>query len=293
MPLPFWGMNLTDLAGTTYGPVSATISAAKVAEYVHATGDATDRWLEYAPPSYAGALLFVIAPRFLWDPDIREYTKLLLHSTQEFRWHGPLLIGATVTIDAEITSIRERGSMHFVTFRALVTGEKGPLVDSRSTFLMAADGVGDRRLDEGEPDVDDSELSEIVGRVRHGGTGSVLPVLAKSASRADLIRYAGASGDFNPIHYDHETARSAGFGGVIVHGLLMGAWAAQLASATSERSDPLSDLQLRFRNVLRPGVGVLVTGSVGESSDAASIISLRITGGDTEYVSGRAAVRDG
>ncbi len=38
--------------------------------------------------------------------------------------------------------------------------------------------------------------------------------------QADLIRYAAASGDFNPIHYDRETAQAYGLPGVVVHGML-------------------------------------------------------------------------
>ena len=286
-------MSLTDLAGTTYGPVSTTISAAKVAEYVDATGDDPDRWREYAPPSYAGALLFMMAPRFLWAPEVREYTKVLVHSDQKFRWHGPLSVGDPVTVSAEVVRVRARGPTHFVTFVASVAEEEGPLLDSESTFLMASEHQDDTVSDEGEPPVAGSGPSERVGRVQHAGTGSDLPSLVKSASRADLIRYASASGDFNPIHYDHETARDAGFGGVIVHGLLMGAWAAQLASATSGRPDPLSKLRLRFKNALRPGVSTRVSGHVAESGNGASTISLSITAGDTELVSGSATVKDG
>ena len=49
-------MALEHLEGSVYGPVRASIAAAKVAEYVVATGDDRERWTRAAPPSYAGSV---------------------------------------------------------------------------------------------------------------------------------------------------------------------------------------------------------------------------------------------
>jgi acyl dehydratase len=49
--------------------------------------------------------------------------------------------------------------------------------------------------------------------------GSTLPQRQFRITRADLVRYAGASGDFNPIHYSDRIARAAGLPGVIAHGM--------------------------------------------------------------------------
>jgi acyl dehydratase len=50
--------------------------------------------------------------------------------------------------------------------------------------------------------------------------GTVLPALTVGLSRADLVRYAGASGDFNPIHWSDRAAAALGLPGVIAHGML-------------------------------------------------------------------------
>lgn len=50
--------------------------------------------------------------------------------------------------------------------------------------------------------------------------GDELPPLSVRVTRADLVRYAGASGDFNPIHWSDRVASSAGLPGVIAHGML-------------------------------------------------------------------------
>lgn len=49
-------------------------------------------------------------------------------------------------------------------------------------------------------------------------------------SRASLVRYAGASGDFNPIHWNERFAQSVGLSGVIAHGMLTMGTAVQLVS---------------------------------------------------------------
>jgi len=50
--------------------------------------------------------------------------------------------------------------------------------------------------------------------------GTALPSLSVRVTRADLVRYAGASGDFNPIHYSERSATQVGLPGVVAHGML-------------------------------------------------------------------------
>ncbi|MBE0480269.1 MAG: hypothetical protein IBX68_04755 [Dehalococcoidia bacterium] len=60
--------------------------------------------------------------------------------------------------------------------------------------------------------------------------GMELPTLPKIAHSVMLVKWAGASGDFNPHHYEDAFAKSQGTGGVIVHGLLKHAWLVQLVT---------------------------------------------------------------
>ena len=64
------------------------------------------------------------------------------------------------------------------------------------------------------------------------------------------VYYAGASGDFNPIHIDDDYAKKAGLGGVILHGLCTMAFAYK---AVMEDKDPslLKKISVRFRNIVR------------------------------------------
>ena len=86
------------------------------------------------------------------------------------------------------------------------------------------------------------------------------------------VRYAGASGDFNPIHIDEEFAKQVGLPGRILHGL----WTmAQLARAHTEAArgpDKLKRLSVQFRGMGRLGAEIVVTGTVREVDGGTAIV---------------------
>ncbi len=285
-------MSLDALQGVRFDPVRARVAREKVAEYVAATGDDPKRWADTAPPSFAGALLFTAAPQLLEREDVRASTRVLVHVDQRFVWRGPLPVGAELTLGGEVVKVRSRGASTFVTYELAVDGPDGRLIDSTSTFLLGEEPATEPAVDPGEPPAAQRGENELPSPIRLGGSGSRLAPLAKSASRVDLVRYAGASGDFNPIHYDHEAARAAGLEGIVVHGLLMGAWMTQLAAATTNRPDPLAELRLRFRTALRPAVATQVAGVVAAAADAGKArVDLTVIAAGVELVTGHAVVR--
>lgn len=88
---------------------------------------------------------------------------------------------------------------------------------------------------------------------QHLDSGSILPDLRKPPiTKMQLVKYAGASGDFNLIHTDDETARTVGLEGVIAHGMLsmgfLGEYLCWLAGPESVRR-----LSVRFNEMVRPG----------------------------------------
>lgn len=286
-------MSLDAVVGATYGPYAVTISAEKVAEYVDATGDLADRWTEYAPPSYAGALLFVVAPHFLDDARVRPFTGVLVHVDQTFTWHCPLDIGEAVTVTGRVEKVRERGGSYFVTFSARVDNAQGDrLLDAVATFLMGEGSSEDQTTDPGEPVVWRRELNEVPSIRPRPDVGETI-TLSKSASRIDLVKYAAASGDYNPIHFDHDAARGAGLAGIVVHGLLMAAWGLQAAAALSSRPDPVAHAKIRFRSALRPGDQAMASARVGDvASDGADCqVPITISSGDTKLVTALCVAR--
>ena len=76
--------------------------------------------------------------------------------------------------------------------------------------------------------------------------GDELPALQVRVTRADLVRYAGASGDFNPIHWSDRAAREAGLPDVIAHGMLTMALAARLVTAWKGDPGAVIDCTVRF-----------------------------------------------
>ncbi|OLF16492.1 dehydratase [Actinophytocola xanthii] len=81
--------------------------------------------------------------------------------------------------------------------------------------------------------------------------GSALPPMSVRVTRADLVRYAGAALDFNPIHWNEKTADEVGLPGVIAHGMLTMAIAGRLV--TDWLGDPGALLEYGAR-FIRPVV---------------------------------------
>ena len=107
-------MALDHLVGSTYGPYPVGL-AEKVADFVAATGDDPERWTKHAPPSYAGALLFVAASAFLNSEEVAAHTRVLVHAEQHFVWHGPLDLAEEVSVEGALTRARERAGLSFAT----------------------------------------------------------------------------------------------------------------------------------------------------------------------------------
>jgi len=124
--------------------------------------------------------------------------------------------------------------------------------------------------------------------------GDVIAEQAFELSRDSLVRYAGASGDFNAIHYRDDVAVSVGLPGVLAHGMLTMGLAVQPVVDWLGDRGWVSDYQVRFtRPVLvdaADGATVTVVAKVGVVEEGTARIDLTVMfGGET--VLGRAQVR--
>jgi acyl dehydratase len=121
--------------------------------------------------------------------------------------------------------------------------------------------------------------------------GTELPEQVHRVTRADLVRYAGASGDLNPIHWSDRVATGVGLPGVIAHGMLTMGLAAR--AVTDWVGDPtaLVEYQVRFgRPVVVPdddtGAEVTVRGRVGQVLDGGRVrVDLTVTSGGEKVLS--------
>ena len=285
-------MPLDSLTGRDYGPHPFRVCAGKVAEYVLATGDDPARWTRYAPPAYASLALFSVAPAFLEDPDVAPHTRVLVHGDQTFRWHLPWLIEEALSVRGTVERVRARGSTNFVTFAMTVDNAAGERVlDSSSTFIMSSESPESGPEEESEPAVEARARNDAIFPVAHPEVGEALPAMARSASRVDLVRYAGATRDWNPIHFDHDAAVAAGLPGIVVHGLLMAAWTTQAGTRLVDHPLPLAEARFRFRAPLRPGEPASVTGLVESDDGEESRLKVQIVAADLERMTASMVVR--
>jgi acyl dehydratase len=98
-------------------------------------------------------------------------------------------------------------------------------------------------------------------------------------------RYAGASGDFNPIHIDPEFAKSVGLPQNILHGLYSMAQVAR-ACTSAAGGDPrsLRRLSVQFRGMGLPEQEIVVSGSVKEEGDGRVVIAAEAAQGDNRII---------
>ena len=80
----------------------------------------------------------------------------------------------------------------------------------------------------------------------------------------DLVRYAGASGDFNPIHWNDEVAKAVGLPGVIAHGMYSMAVAARMVTGWVGDPAAIKRLRVRFSAMIEPGQTLTAKGEVAE-----------------------------
>jgi len=94
--------------------------------------------------------------------------------------------------------------------------------------------------------------------------GDKLDQVSEPIERLDLIKYAGASGDFNVIHWSDEAAQSAGLPGVIAHGMYSMGVAARMIAAYAGDPGAIKRLKVRFSAMILPGQTLTAGGEVAE-----------------------------
>lgn len=128
--------------------------------------------------------------------------------------------------------------------------------------------------------------------------GQVVAEATYSFTRDSLVRYAGASGDFNPIHYRDDVAQSVGLPGVLAHGMLTMGVAVQPVVDWAGDPGRVLDYQVRFTRPVpveavagvTDGATISVVAKVGALEDGVVRIDLTVTFAE-QTVLGKAQVR--
>lgn len=128
--------------------------------------------------------------------------------------------------------------------------------------------------------------------------GDVLPARTYFARRVDLVKYAGASGDFNPIHWSERFAVSVGLPGVIAHGMYTMAQAGRFVADWAGDPGAVVDFGVRFSAMVPvpdddSGASIEVSGVVkeklGDNKVAVDLVAR--AGGEKVLSRARAVVR--
>ncbi len=112
-----------------------------------------------------------------------------------------------------------------------------------------------------------------LGEIADLGSGDSLPELRVTPDKYVPHRYAGASGDFNPVHIDPEFAKAVGLPGSILHGLWTMAQVARAQTAAAG-GDPraLKRLSVQFRGMGFPEQEIVVSSTIKEAIDGEVVI---------------------
>jgi acyl dehydratase len=115
--------------------------------------------------------------------------------------------------------------------------------------------------------------------------GAEIPALSVTPDKYVPHRYAGASGDFNPIHIDAEYAKAVGLPRNILHGLYSMAQVAR-ACTNAAGGDPrsLRRLSVQFRGMGLPEQEIVVTGEVKEEDGERALVAAEAVQGDTRII---------
>jgi acyl dehydratase len=116
--------------------------------------------------------------------------------------------------------------------------------------------------------------------------GDAIPELKVTPDKYLPHRYAGASGDFNPIHIDEDFAKSVGLPSNILHGLYSMGLVAKAAAVGLAEGDPraLKKLTVQFRGMGLPEQEVDVTGTVKEVDGSRVVVDLEAAQGDNRII---------
>lgn len=115
--------------------------------------------------------------------------------------------------------------------------------------------------------------------------GDIIAERTIHLTRESLVRYAGASGDFNPIHYRDDVAASVGLPGVLAHGMLTMGLASSVVTAALDADTKVTEYGVRFTRpvVVDPDAGadVSVLAKVGAVDETTARIDLTVKHADT------------
>jgi acyl dehydratase len=106
--------------------------------------------------------------------------------------------------------------------------------------------------------------------------GDEIPERSNVVDRAQLVQYAGASGDFNPIHWNEDFAKMVGLPGVIAHGMFTMALVARAVAEWIGDPGAVKRLSVQFRREVLPEERLVAKGRVAEKDEASRTVRVEL-----------------
>lgn len=223
--------------------------------------------------------------------DLGFRPEYVLHGEQAYEYERPARVGDILMGTTTLTDLYQReggraGTMTFAVFETEYRDQDGDHVLTERGTSIETDGALEAEAETGESARNDTstpreERGAVIDRdgdrgrrvpTRDGApdrvhTASVLAVgdsskvVVENVQRQDFVRYAGASGDFNPIHYDEPYARTAGNERVFGQGMFTAGITSRVVTDWFG-IDAVSSFEVRFRSRAFPGDDLIATGEI-------------------------------
>jgi acyl dehydratase len=294
-------LNLS-LVGKEYPPISYEVGREKLREFAIAVGETDPVYHDEQAAKAAGHPDLPSVPTFpvvlghragaavVGDPELGLDYSRVVHGEQAFAYRRPPRAGDRLLATPKVAAIESKGRHELLTIATGITTEEGETVCQATSLLIsrgtAAEGAGssvapDDGSRSGSGQAPPAPAGLGARRSAAGVTvGDDIGELREPIDRLDLIRYAGASGDFNVIHWSDEAATAVGLPGVIAHGMYSMGVAARLVAGWGGDPAALRRLRVRFSAMIRPGQTLIVRGQVAELDGGSA--TLRFSGEDEQ-----------
>jgi acyl dehydratase len=297
------------LIGKESPPVKNVIEKIALQRFVEAIGETNPIYFdeEYAkstrygsiiaPPTFCRTLNFGAIPGFLMP---REG---VIHGEQSFTYYKPLKPGDVVYCRSRLADIQEKegrsGRMIFV-----ITEQEGRDGNGELFFTCSQIGIvrkealeREKKLQEEDEQKIEIPIPAVSPRFSQLQSGDTMePVEMPPITKTQLVKYSGASGDFNPIHTVDEVAREMGLGGVIAHGMLTMALLGRFLTGWMGPDGTLDSWGVRFAAMVRPGDVIKFQGRIKskEPGDSGGLVHCEVWGENTRgetVIKGTASIR--
>ncbi len=274
------GLN-RDCIGRSYavGPFEVTAAGAKA--YALATNDENPLYLngELAPPVFGVVWELPAMLAALSDPELRVNLLRLVHGEHRMHYVRPVTPGMLIRTAIQVTNIEDKGSGELMSVALTSTNQHGELVlFSRSGFFIRGSG-GAKPAAGAASSATPAKPAKAVApatATAPAETPTYAFSVAYPTTEDQPVRYAEASGDYNPIHLDEETAKRAGLPRTILHGLCSMAFAQRAVINEKCGGDPkkLKALGVRFTKPVLPGETLTIRATQTREADMRTAFAL-------------------